>query len=211
MRKSLLIAVMVFLSLVMSLPALAEKENGSRSQVVITASQAFGEGKVDHLAGYANANFLYQLTDGYSYLAGYVGPRITLGDSNLYIMGVTFSDPYGWSVGPSVWFDVTKDNVYFFIEGDYYAPMASVAGGEDPYVPPHQYYGYTEFQVYLSKLNSVGFAAETAGSAMEDRGYEFAFGPMFTYNKIKFWPYYDTTPNVPGYDLYGIRLTFILL
>jgi hypothetical protein len=209
MKRILLVAVMV-LSLGLGLSAVAKEQNASRSQIVITASQAFGGGEGGNLSGYANANFLYSLNDGYSYLAAYVGPRITVGNCNIYLMGVSFSDPYGWSVGPSLWLEITQDNIYFFLEGDYYVPWLSTAGGENPILPPHQYYGYTEFSIYLSKTNAIGVAAELSGSAMEDRGYEFAFGPMFTFNKIKLWTFYDTTPDIPGNDLYGIRFIYVL-
>ena len=198
------------LSLAMVLPAMAAEQNASAAQVVISAGQEFGEDKVENLAGYANVNFFYNLNDSYAYLAGYVGPKMTFDDFNLYVMGVTFNDEFGWMVGPSLWLEVEGEKSYFFLEGDYYAPWLSTEGGKDPTLPEHQYYAYSEYSYLLEETTGIGMAAELGGSALEDRGYEFAFGPLFSFNRIKFWPFYDTTPDLPGQDLFGIRFTYVL-
>lgn len=209
MKRIFLVALLVVV-LAVGKAAMAEEQPASTSQVVITASQEFGEGKVENLAGYANVNFFYSPTDAYSYLAGYVGPKITVGNCNIYVMGVTFTDNYGWSLGPSLWFEVNGEKAYFFLEGDYYAPWLSTTGGEDPVLPPHQYYAYSEVNLFIGEKNAIGWAAELAGSVRESSAEEFAFGPLVTFGKIKLWPFYDTTPNVPGQDMFGIRFIYTL-
>jgi len=198
MRK-VLVAIFGAMILIMASGARAQaqqqapdwEKEAAASQLMITASEDFW-GNDDH-SGFAKGVLMLDLSTGYAVTFGYVGAKLALGDDlDLYMLGVTTNDPFGWWVGPSLWADYQKGKHDFFIEGEYYCPYKTTSRDPDAPSLDHQYYGFSEYM--YGDQTGLGLALEVMGNEDDDHPFELAYGPVFRFKKIKLWAAYDETP-----------------
>ncbi|HDQ22896.1 MAG TPA: hypothetical protein ENN28_02865 [Candidatus Uhrbacteria bacterium] len=211
MKKTAVMA-MALLVCLGGFSAQASDRTAATSQLMISADHVFWANEEESLAAYGSGNFVLTLNNGYASLQGYMGARVSADKLSLYMLGVTLNDAFGWSAGPSMWLEVNGEKNYFFVQYDYNCPFMSTVHkenpalmGEDPPMPLHTYYVYSEYMYNLPNETGIGFALEAFGNYETKDPEQLAYGPFFQMNRLRLWGFYDVTPQIDGYELWGLR------
>jgi hypothetical protein len=216
--KRIALMVLVLLMSLMAFTAQAGDRSAAASQLRITADHTFWANDDHTFSAYGSGNFLLNLNNGYANLQGYMGARVSADKLSIYLLGVTLNDYAGWSAGPSLWVEYNGTRNYFLTQYDYNCPFMSTIHeenpalmGEDPPLPPHSYYMYSEYMFRLANNTGVGYALENSGTYETSIPMEFAYGPFFQMGILRLWAYYDVTPQMDGYELWGLRFQIKIL
>lgn len=210
--KRLMAVMVLLLACLAGFSAQASDRTAATSQLMISAGHFFWHNEDETFGAYGAGNFVLTLNDGYSSLQGYLGARISLDKFNIYLLGVTLNDYAGWSAGPSLWLEFDGEANYFFAQYDFNCPFMSTIHkedpslmGKDPPLPPHTYYVYSEYMRNLPNDTGVGFAIEAFGNYLTKDPEELAYGPFFQMKMLRLWLFKDDTPQIDGYELWGLR------
>jgi hypothetical protein len=210
--KKLAVILVVLLLCLAGFSARASERTAASSQLAISGDHVFWQNEDETVSAYGAGVFVLNLNNGYAFLDGYLGARVNLDKFSFYMLGVTFNDPFGWSAGPSMWLEYNGEKNFFFTQYDYNCPFMSTVHeenpalmGEDPPLPLHTYYTFTEYQRRLPNNTGMGLALETFGNYETKDPVELAYGPFIQMNKLRLWLYYDVTPQIDGYEYWGLR------
>jgi len=205
MRK---IVLAVLLILILAVPVWAKDQDVSgASQLMIEIDHSFWQKEV--ISGYVYGTFFYNMNDSYAALYGYGGARFGKEDYGAYLLLAFLGDSVGESVGPSLWLEYTlKKKFYFFLEGDYYIPVAGTSQGNDVVLPQHLYYSQGEASRQFKDDIKFGLAYEMQGLFTDSSPTELAFGPFGQFKKLRIWLFWDTTPILQGEDIVGVRFKY---
>jgi hypothetical protein len=216
MKKVTMLLMMAVFFLAVS-TAQASGRSAAASQLEINAGHTFWATSDGTVSGFGAGSFNLTLNNGYSYLQGYGGARVSLDRLSIALLAVTKNDAFGWSVGPSLWLQYNDERSYFLAQYDYNTPFMSTVHkdnpalmGEDPPLPLHSYFLYSEYLYKLPNNTGIGWAQEETGTYETDIPLEFANGPFFKMGNLWLGCLYDPTPQIDGYDLWIMRFRLLL-
>jgi len=152
---------------------------------------------------YAHAVILGNVSENYTLLFSYLGPRFRLFNKlDAYVLTGIYSDSVGASMISSLWLDYVFGKNDIFAEVDYYITLQN---------QPHQLYATMEASRSFKDDVSIGGAIEAFGNLENGRFGELAYGPFVQFKFLRFWIAYDQTPALPGKVVFlrtSLRFTF---
>ena len=208
MKKVMILVLMAVLLAALPVEA-KEHDTASVAQLMITTNHLFLEDKDRGTAMLVVGTFFYDFNADWPIFFGYGGYVISSDNFNLYLLGVSVSNPSGLSLGPSVWAEYVGDKYSYFAEVESYIPTAAGTSGEDAVMPPHAYYGFADVGRQFPNDIKLGLACEIYGRASESKMDELACGPYVQFDKrYQVWAFYDETPSTSEYNNIGLRFKF---
>jgi hypothetical protein len=200
--KSVISFLLVISLLVIATPVLAGEEAVAKPQIQVTIGHMFEFN--EDVNGFASGIFMYDMANDYPIGFAYAGPMFSVGQANVYVLGVIMAEPIGTSAGPSLWIEANG----FFLKYDHYESWLAASHDKGAVAPPASYYGLADYGYALKNKVIIGTAFEIIGYYEDDHPFEMAYGPYVKFNKFKVWLAYDETPNVTGHNYWIFRLQF---
>jgi hypothetical protein len=183
-------------------PTMAGEDAVAKPQVQFTIGHMFNV--TEDLNAFAYGIFMYDLVNDYPIGFAYAGPVFTVGEANIYLMGVVMAEKIGTSGGVSGWLEYGD----LFVEFDHYEAWMAPSHEEGSAPPAASYYGLVDLGHKFKNDVTVGAAYEVVGYYEDDHPFQMAYGPYIKFNKFKVWMAYDETPLVPGDPYWIFRLQF---
>ena len=207
MRKILLVIVILSGIIPLTAKNVLAQQVESQGQILLALGKTFADhpfSKNISSGIYVNASGMIPIRST-PQLFGYIGPELTVYDSNFKLLtGTYMTSDGGMSLIGSVWYNqVLPFNLNLFLEGDAYFPIDGEGFGHEF----RQYFTIFNLIWTINTESGVGIGVAEENFFSENDVYEVAIGPTLNFSKGSLWLAYDFTPAISGDRSLLLRLS----